>query len=694
MAASIKRVHVVFKTHLDIGFTDLGKNVIDRYMEHFIPQALELSEQLANEEGDVKFVWTTGSWLIHEFLQTASPDMRARMEKAIGDGRMVWHGLPFTTHTEIMDASLFEFGLSISGDLDRKYGKTTIAAKMTDVPGHTLAMVPLLAKHGIQYLHLGVNMVSKNPKVPEMFVWRASDGSEIIVHYADSYGKPYRMEGLEDALYFAHTHDNHGPSTMEEIRALFEQLRREYPGADIMASTLDAFAARLQAVKDRLPVVSEEIGDSWIHGIASDPWKIARYRELLRLRDRWIEDGRLDRDSEACARFCNRLMLIPEHTWGLNNSVYLVDFVNYSSADLAAARARDIVEDNTRKKFDYLCQQANGTRSYSHYESSWQEQRDYLEEALQSLPTTLAAEARTELDRMSPQHTVLNSEPVQHKQPIETNELYELGQFQVSFAADGSINRLMDRSGKAWAGEHQRLGTYMYETFGQENYDRFFKEYMTNLDIHHGWADNDFGKPGIEYVKPRPEHQRYTASLRTLHLERHADYDIVTAEMKLPEVLSNQYGAPRQINVFYSFHANEPVIEVCLSWMSKPACRLPEASWLSFVPLVDNPNAWSMDKLGMRISPLSVVKDGNRNMHGINSGLYYEGADGTAVIESLDAPLVCPGEPRLLQFDNSYAPLTGGFHFNLHNNVWGTNFRMWFEDDMRYRFRLSLHSHS
>lgn len=78
-----------------------------------------------------------------------------------------------------------------------------------------------------------------------------------------------------------------------------------------------------------------------------------------------------------------------------------------------------------------------------------------------------------------------------------------------------------------------------------------------------------------------------------------------------------------------------------------------------------------MDKLGMRISPLSVVKDGNRNMHGINSGLYYEGADGTAVIESLDAPLVCPGEPRLLQFDNSYAPLTGGFHFNLHNNVWG-----------------------
>ena len=110
---TIKTVHVIFKTHLDIGYTDLGKNVIKCYMEDFIPQAMELSEQLACEEGNVNFVWTTGSWLINEFLQTASQENRVRMEEAIREGRMVWHGLPFTTHTEIMDASLFEFGLSL-----------------------------------------------------------------------------------------------------------------------------------------------------------------------------------------------------------------------------------------------------------------------------------------------------------------------------------------------------------------------------------------------------------------------------------------------------------------------------------------------------------------------------------------------------------------------------------------------------
>lgn len=692
MTTTVKRVHVIFKTHLDIGFTDMAKHVVDRYMNGFITQALELSEQLEREEGNVKFIWTTGSWLIHEYLRTASPDMRARMEEAIRQGRFVWHGLPFTTHTEIMDADLFEFGLSLSKNLDRTYGKKTIAAKMTDVPGHTIAIVPMLAKHGIQYLHLGVNMVSKNPKVPKIFVWRAADGSEIIVNYADSYGRPFQMEGLEDALYFAHTGDNQGPSTMEEIRTLFAQLQERYPGAEIMASALDAFAEKLAQVKHMLPVVREEIGDSWIHGIASDPWKIARYRELLRLRDEWTAAGLLDPQGEEYALFCNRLMLIPEHTWGLNNSVYLVDFSNYAAADFATARERDVVNDTKLRKYDYLRQLATESRSYSRYESSWQEQRDYLEEALRALPEPLAREARQTLERMNPHRLDVNGEPDAGTTSLETNECYALGQFQLSFASDGSIQRLVDRTGKTWADDNRRLGTFQYETFSKECYDRFFKEYLTNLDIHHSWADNDFGKPGIEYVKPRPEHRRIVAALRSLRLQRNADHDVVTAELKLPEDVCEQYGAPRKLAVIYTFHAQEPVIDVALHWNDKQACRLPEASWFSFVPLVDNPNAWTMDKLGERISPLSVVKDGNRNMHGVCSGLYYDGADGSAVIETLDAPLVCPGEPRLLQFDNTYASLEGGFHFNLHNNVWGTNFMMWFEDDMMFRFRLNLRS--
>lgn len=36
-----KRVHLVFKTHLDIGFTDHAEKVRRHYHERFIPQAIE-----------------------------------------------------------------------------------------------------------------------------------------------------------------------------------------------------------------------------------------------------------------------------------------------------------------------------------------------------------------------------------------------------------------------------------------------------------------------------------------------------------------------------------------------------------------------------------------------------------------------------------------------------------------------------
>ena len=60
-----KIVHLVFKTHLDIGFTDSARNVVDKYFKVFIPKAIQVSRQLRDRGGEEQFIWTTGSWLIH-----------------------------------------------------------------------------------------------------------------------------------------------------------------------------------------------------------------------------------------------------------------------------------------------------------------------------------------------------------------------------------------------------------------------------------------------------------------------------------------------------------------------------------------------------------------------------------------------------------------------------------------------------
>src|SRR3954451_16872363 len=105
-------IHLVFKTHLDIGFTDLARNVVASYFDDFIPRALAVAEELRQAGGDASFRWTTGAWLIYEYLEQATPMQRVRLEQAIQAGDIVWHGLPFTTHSELIDADLFAFGLS------------------------------------------------------------------------------------------------------------------------------------------------------------------------------------------------------------------------------------------------------------------------------------------------------------------------------------------------------------------------------------------------------------------------------------------------------------------------------------------------------------------------------------------------------------------------------------------------------
>ena len=54
------------------------------------------------------------------------------------------------------------------------------------------------------------------------------------------------------------------------------------------------------------------------------------------------------------------------------------------------------------------------------------------------------------------------------------------------------------------------------------------------------------------------------------------------------------------------------------------------------------------------------------------------------------SPLVAPGKPSLLDFNNDQPDMNGGMHFNLYNNIWGTNFPMWYDEDARFRFRLRI----
>ncbi len=55
-------------------------------------------------------------------------------------------------------------------------------------------------------------------------------------------------------------------------------------------------------------------------------------------------------------------------------------------------------------------------------------------------------------------------------------------------------------------------------------------------------------------------------------------------------------------------------------------------------------------------------------------------------METIDAPVVALGERMPLFFSNSQPDLSAGIHSSLFNNAWGTNYIMWYAEDMRFRY--------
>src|SRR5579862_3374537 len=101
----VKRVLVMFKCHLDVGFTDTQAGVMRKYFDVYYPRAIERAAQMRSAGRD-RYVWTTGSWLLYEYLEQAGSDARRRMERAVHEGDIAWHALPFSWQSELLDRTM------------------------------------------------------------------------------------------------------------------------------------------------------------------------------------------------------------------------------------------------------------------------------------------------------------------------------------------------------------------------------------------------------------------------------------------------------------------------------------------------------------------------------------------------------------------------------------------------------------
>lgn len=644
----MKRIYVLFKTHLDIGFTDMSQKVVENYMKNFLPNAMKVAKQMRGEKE--RFIWTAGSWLIWKFLEE-SPDAEL-LEDAIRHGEVRWHGLPFTTHTECMNQELFEYGTSLSAKLDQHFGMKTVAAKMTDVPGHTISMVPLLAEKGIRFLHIGVNPASTKPDVPTMFWWQSSGGEKLLVMYNDDYGELTEMGNSGVAVYFAHTGDNCGPQSADQIREIYRELHEKYPDAELVAGTLEDVAE--EALKqENIPVITQETGDSWIHGIGTDPRKMSQFRGLLRLMEK---ENLSPQEKEEVYK---ELLLVPEHTWGLDEKLWLGerdDQGNWIHGEYDTFIKEDFVKEEKTEKFQRM-------------EKSWWEQRAYVERAAENVPERLMEKTQRCMDEYHRSPWDIKGYQEIHPDGNQYYNLNPLNGWNLVINKNGAVCH-MEKDGKKIADETHTLAEFSYEVFSRQEYAGFLECYQTSDEL---WAHEDFDKIGME--KAVSHYQEYRPQVTGVYQRD----ETVVIRMVLPEEAVSLYGGMRKLETV--IRAEKEQILVDFAWWGKEATRVAEGSWMKFGI---SEKITGIRKLGRLINPGEVVLHGNRRLHATDGKIYFE----TITVQPLDSPIVSVGEKGLLKFPEEEADLRGGIYCNLHNNIWGTNFPMWYGEDARFRFLI------
>jgi hypothetical protein len=654
----VRRVLAMFKCHFDAGFIDTQSHVIARYFEHYFPQAIAVAEQMRDTAHP--YVWTTGSWLLFEYLEQATAAERARMEQAITQGEIAWHALPFNWQTELIDESMIAGSLAFSDALDRRFGTKTTGAKMTDVPGHTRGIIAPLAAHGVTFLDIGVNGGSHPADLPPLFVWRDTRGASLVMMYHHEYGDVVRVPGSDLAVAIIVRGDNSGPHTPQEIAAIYASLAERFPNARITATNLTAIAHAVDPLRSHLPFVTQEIGDTWIYGIASDPLKVARYREVARLRRQWITQGSFVLGDPTDVALLRKVILEPEHTWGTDTKTWL-DFDHYKPAELA-----EVID----------------TTNYKVVRSSWQEKRQDLLDGVAALPPSLREQAESAIRALNVVEPVLAGPSHPPEEDIETAH-FIVGIDQ----ATGAIRRLYRKaSHREWAAPDRPLALFSYQTLSQQDYDRFFDRYIIS---HADWVMKDFGKPNID--REGAVSRTWNPSLTALRASTSTDGHTIQAQLEIRDAGAQQSGltawpARMLLELFLPDAAPEVHLNFC--WFDKPATRLPEALWLTFRPVVGDPHGWMLEKSGESVSPFDVVRNGARTMHAVSTGFSWRGDGAVFSVETTDSPLIALGERSPLNFSPELPDLTAGIHSCLFNNAWGTNYILWYGENLRVRYVL------
>ncbi len=730
----VREIIVVFKTHYDIGYTDLVTNILTRYRTQFADKALAVIDQSRSLPPEQQFTWTVPGWPLKEMLWPGqTPERREKLLQAVKEGRLAVHAMPFSIETETLDLEDLVEGMSYSANLTRDLGlPLPRAAKMTDVPEHTWVLPTLLKHAGVNFLHVGCNGGSKPMQVPPLFWWEGPDGSRLLTAYSPEYGTdllPPKDWPYHTWLAVIMTSDNQGPPSTAQVNKLVAQAAKTMPGVKLKFGKLEDFYDAFTAEKNRnIPVVRGDMPDTWIHGFESMPVETktgCNVRPLeaavatldTELRAAGMSPAPL---APALASAYENSLLYSEHTFGyygsepggfwygeawkqrLAEGKYARFLQSFDDKRAYIHTTENLVTNALADRMQLLARNvaADGPRIVVYNPLPWARSGEVavrLPEGgcsgVRDLAGGTGSEAVT-VDGTTLHFFAADVPPGGYKtfQPVAgkavaavaagnagviENEFFRL---KADAARGGAVSLVDLPTGRELVSvkDENGFGSYLQERFAKTNVNAFVQAYCR------GWALTH----GSDFDKPIPASEQLPYAVLTL-----TNWTIAVQSSPLAQtiILQSADAAPlaKSVTLKYTLAAGQPYLDLEWTITDKTANPLPEGGWLCLPFNLEQPK-FELARLGSLMDPAKdIVDGGNRHLLCLNSGLTVTGPDGFGVgLCPLDSPLVSLGEPGLWQFSLHDFPRRGRVFINLYNNQWDTNFPLWQDGSWHSRVRL------
>ena len=747
--SSVEKVIIVYKTHFDLGYSGTVQQVVHDYRTSMADMVIDAIDKNINQPKDKQFVWTLSGWPMRQILWDGqTPDRKKKIEKAISDGNIAIHALPFSMHVESADIEDMVRGLNISSTLARKYGQPlSISAKMSDAPSYSWFIPTLLANAGIKFYHMGGPQVNMPMGLPPFFWWEGPDGSRVLTLYNNGYGNdplPPANWPYKTWLHISMTGDNQGPPVPETIAkdlAYYKSL-----GIDAKVGSMDDFAKKIMKEDlSKLPIVHSDIGDVWIHGTMSMPeaTKLAQnirpsiggMDQLSTLETVW---GIYRPDlRKITAEAYEQSLLYSEHTWGLANQHYIK--VPYGKAwdelwERGLPPQYKLMEESWRDKADYINNvqklvtnpyhdavasladnvKVDGDRIVVYNPLPWKrdgeielDTRLIFGSDFASLkpvdggPAITVSHEYPSIEDKAPmsRFVVKDIPPMGYRTYVASNARVD-GPEMIANKNSGVIESpffkatIDAKRGRIVSLINKRTGKELVDANGPQGFGQYFYERFGYKQLSE-WIDKSlypqYQAHRFAFVAyDMPQDVAYSSALpedMTLTIEKSA---IDVKAIMTGTILGP--GQPQKVSISLKLSGLNPTADLEVSWQKQPD-SWPEAAWICLPFKCDNPK-FRLGRIGADVDPVKDMTIDNANYHlwWVNNGVaIYNGTTGAGIgICSPDAPLVSLGEPGEYKFDKRYEPKKPYIYLNLYNNHWRTNFPAWIGNGQRMSARVRI----